>query len=187
MMNIGINGVEQQGNMYTIHYTLEQPLPFDLHDVVMVQAGDYVVGSVRELNEHQITLYINEAELQWGEQAVIQLAFSPTVSIEGSAAIIEKLGYFPDFQQSVITHYDIAKEQVELTMQLADPSVQSSVKLTFLEAFDIEFSPPDARMNIIAEMDFRYEVTDLVVDIEAAQGLSGSFFCGKIKAELIEG
>ncbi len=186
-MQIGIKRVEQQGKNYTIDYTLEQPLPFDLHDIVMVQAGDYVVGSVRALDEGQITLHINEEQLQWGEQTIIQLAFSPTVSIEGSAAIIEKLGYFPDFEQAIITNYDIGKDRVELTIELPEPNEQQEVKLTFLEAFDVEFSPPDARLNVIAEMDFRYEVTDLVVDIEAAQGLSGSFFCGKIKAELVEG
>lgn len=186
-MQIGIKQVEQQGKSYTIHYTLEQPLPFDLHDIVMVQAGDYVVGSVRALDAQQITLHINEEQLQWGEQTIIQLAFSPTVSIEGSGTIIEKFGYFPDFEQAIITNYDIGKDQVELTIELPEPNEKQSIKLTFLEAFDVEFSPPDARMNVIAEMDFRYEVTDLVVDIEAAQGLSGSFFCGKIKAELVEG
>ncbi|WP_322903620.1 Imm50 family immunity protein [Paenibacillus campi] len=185
-MEIGIKRVEQQGNHYTIDYTLEQPLPFDLHDIVMVQAGDYVVGSVRELDRERITLHINEDELQWGQKAIIQLAFSPLLSIEGSAAVVEQLGYFPDFEQAIITDYDIGKERVQLTVELADPALTQAVKLTFLEASDVEFSPPDARLNVIAQMDFRYEVTDLVVDIEAAQGLSGSFFCGKIKAELVE-
>ncbi|WP_411349614.1 hypothetical protein [Paenibacillus sp. WLX2291] len=185
-MKIGIEHVERNGNLYTIDYTLEKPLPFDLHDIVMVQAGDYVVGSVRQLEDKRITLYIGDDQLEWGQEAVIQLAFSPTVSIEGSREIIEQLGYFPDFEKGIIVGYDVGKEQVELTIELPDPEVRHNVKLTFLEAFDIEFSPPDARLNVIAEIDFRYEVTDLVVDIEAAQGLSGSFFCGKIKAELLE-
>ncbi|ANF96385.1 Imm50 family immunity protein [Paenibacillus bovis] len=185
-MEVRIEKVEQNGKEYTIRYQLEKPLPFDLHDIVMLQAGDYVVGSVRQLDAEQITLYISKDELNWGDKTIIQLAFSPTVSIRGSKEIIAELGHFPDFEEGIITGYEIGKDQVELTIQLPEPLSDREVKLTFLEAFDIEFSPPDARLNVIAEVDFRYDGTDMVVDIEAAQGLSGSFFCGGIQAELVQ-
>lgn len=183
-MQLHIQKVEQNNKVFTLYYTSEQPLPFDPHDVVMVSAGDYVVASVRELTADHIQLYISTDEpLEWGDQVVIQLAFSPTVSIVGSKDIIAKLGHFPDFEHGIITDHHIGKDQVELDVQLAEPFADHTIKLTFLEATEIEFSAPDVEKNEIAEMDFRYDETLMVVDIEAAQGMSGSFFCGGIKAE----
>lgn len=184
-MQLHIQKVEQNHKVFTLYYTSEQPLPFDPHDVVMVSAGDYVVASVRELTPDRIQLYISTEEaLEWGENIIIQLAFSPTVSIVGSKEVIAKLGHFPDFEHGMITDHEIGKDKVELTIQLAEPLADQKIKLTFLEASEIEFSAPDVEKNEIAEMDFRYDETLMVVDIEAVQGLSGSFFCGGIKAEL---
>lgn len=40
--------------------------------------------------------------------------------------------------------------------------------------------------NIILQLDFRYEEADMVIDIDAITGLSGSFLCRGIRTEIAE-
>ncbi|MNI85915.1 hypothetical protein D3C73_1429520 [compost metagenome] len=60
-----------------------------------------------------------------------------------------------------------------------------AVTFTFLETKEHVLSPVETE-NIILQLDFRYEEADMVVDIDALSGLSGSFLCRGIRAEITE-
>ncbi|MEE4563185.1 immunity 50 family protein [Paenibacillus polymyxa] len=211
-MQIQVHNIEKKGNEYLIHYQAGGALPFVPHDVVLIHGKQYFIGTILRVESEQVLIRINpEYEDQLTGAIGLELAFSPTVSIQGADSIVEKLGYFPPFHYDRVTAANMTKDQITLTIELSPTSVlvpkspdlepsaetpvilEASVKdipryavtFTFLETKEHVLTPVETE-NIILQLDFRYEEADMVVDIDALSGLSGSFLCRGIRAEITE-
>ncbi|MET3207191.1 UNVERIFIED_CONTAM: hypothetical protein ABIC26_000125 [Paenibacillus sp. PvR008] len=211
-IQVQVQNVEKKEHDYLIHYKAGGALPFVPHDIVLIHGKQYFIGTIVEVESEQALLRINpEYEDQLAGSIGLELAFSPTVSIQGADKIVEKLGYFPPFHYDQITAADITKDQISLTIELSpatilipkspdltpsaeQPSLSTSstatvpryaVNFTFLETKEHELTAMETE-NIILQLDFRYEEADMVIDIDALTGLSGSFLCRGIRAEIAE-
>ncbi|TQR99450.1 immunity 50 family protein [Paenibacillus ottowii] len=211
-MQIQVHNVEKKESEYLIHYQAGGALPFVPHDVVLIHGKQYFIGTILKVEPEQVLIRINpEYEDQLTGSIGLELAFSPTVSIQGADRIVEKLGYFPPFHYDRITAANMTKDQITLTIELSpasvllpkspdlEPSAEApvipeapaqdipryAVTFTFLETKEHVLSPVETE-NIILQLDFRYEEADMVVDIDALSGLSGSFLCRGIRAEITE-
>ncbi|MFK4341181.1 MULTISPECIES: immunity 50 family protein [unclassified Paenibacillus] len=211
-MHIQVQNVEKIENDYLIHYKAGGALPFVPHDIVLIHGKQYFIGTIVEVGAEQALVRINpQYESQLAGSIGLELAFSPTVSIQGADKIVEKLGYFPPFHYDHITAADITKDQITLTIELSPPTVlipkspdltpsaeqplltmsstenvsRYAVTFTFLETKEHELTAMETE-NIILQLDFRYEEADMVIDIDAITGLSGSFLCRGIRTEIAE-
>jgi hypothetical protein len=211
-MQIQVQKVEKKENEYLIHYQAGGALPFVPHDIVLIHGKQYFIGTILKVESEQVLIRINpEYEDQLTGSIGLELAFSPTVSIQGADSIVEKLGYFPPFHYDRITAANMTKDQITLTIELSpasvlvpkspdlEPSAEApvipetpakdisryAVTFTFLETKEHVLTPVETE-NIILQLDFRYEEADMVVDIDALSGLSGSFLCRGIRAEITE-
>lgn len=211
-MRIQVQSVEKTNNDYLIQYQAGGALPFVPHDIVLIHSKQYFIGTILKVESEQALLRINpQYENQLAGSIRLELAFSPTVSIQGADSIVEKLGYFPPFHYDRITSANMTKDQITLTIELSpatvlvpkspdlEPSSEApvtpeipskdapryTVTFTFLETKEHVLTPVEAE-NIILQLDFRYEEADMVVDIDALSGLSGSFLCRGIRTEITE-
>ncbi|ASR45515.1 hypothetical protein B4V02_01730 [Paenibacillus kribbensis] len=211
-MRIQVQSVKKTNNDYLIQYQAGGALPFVPHDIVLIHGKQYFIGTILKVEPEQALVRINpQYENQLTGSIGLELAFSPTVSIQGADSIVEKLGYFPPFHYDRITAANMTKDQITLTIELSpatvlvpkspdlEPSSEApvtpetpakdvpryAVTFTFLETKEHVLTPVEAE-NIILQLDFRYEEADMVVDIDALSGLSGSFLCRGIRAEIAE-
>lgn len=73
-------------------------MPFVPHDIVLIHGKQYFIGTILKVEPEQALVRINpEYEDQLAGSIGLELAFSPTVSIQGADSIVEKLGYFLPF------------------------------------------------------------------------------------------
>ncbi|MBP2000593.1 hypothetical protein J2Z69_001624 [Paenibacillus shirakamiensis] len=213
-MIMQVQHVEKKDGLYHIQYIAGGPLPFDPHDVVLIRSAHYFIGSIMEVHPSYVVLLTHaDHEPHLAGTLELELAFSPTVSILGAEAIIEKLGYFPPFHYDRITDASLNSGNISLTIELSATTVlvpqsadltpsdvapllpegiftetdipRYAITFIFDQTTDVGLTPLESE-NIILQLDFRYEDTDMVIDIDALRGLSGSFLCGGIRAEIVQ-
>ncbi|MDO7905054.1 Imm50 family immunity protein [Paenibacillus sp. JX-17] len=185
-MQLNIDQIEQENGVYTLNYKAGGPLPFTEHDIVLLHADGYFIGSIIGLTSEQLRLSVEEEGFAEAVQGSLEmeLAFSPAISIEGGPQLVQELGGFPSFHKAEITKAEVSGKSVKLALNT--PNSAGTIKeviFTFQEVSEQEFTPLADR-NIIEQIDFRYDGGDMVVDIEGETGLSGSLICGGIRAEV---